>query len=111
LDETYNAVASAASTQTGQPVSAAMIKGLAAQVFATPNFKSFVVQGDTITFYPDPNAGGTGTTLTYTYKRTFEGSEGDTWYGFEGDQSGAYKYLIAIHPDQDSSQTLVLFHF
>jgi Zn/Cd-binding protein ZinT len=111
LDETYNAAASAASTETGQTVSADTIKGLAAQVFATPNFKSFVVQGDTITFYTDPNAGGTGTTLTYTYKQTFDGSEGDTWYGFEGDQSGAYKYLIAIHPDQDSPQTPVHFHF
>jgi Zn/Cd-binding protein ZinT len=106
---TQGATAISQSTQT--TVTADQLKGIASSVFATP-FKSFVIQGDTITFYSDPNAGGTGTAITYTYRqKDYDEEEEDYWYYFEGGQTSAYKYLIALPPAQDSSQTPVHFHF
>jgi hypothetical protein len=92
-------------------VAAAQIKGIAAQVFATP-FKSLVIQGDTIACYSEPDAGGAGTTITYAYKqKEYDQEEEDYWHYFEGDQAVDYKYLIALPPAQDSAETPVHFHF
>jgi Zn/Cd-binding protein ZinT len=110
LNETFTQGASEISSSTGQTVSVDLLKGIAAQVFATP-FKSFVVQGDIITFYPEPDAGGTGIAITYTYKqKEYDAEEEDYWYYFEGNQAGDQKYLIALPPTQDSPQTPVHFH-
>jgi Zn/Cd-binding protein ZinT len=109
LNDFFTQGAAAISSSTGQSVSADTIKGLAKTVFATP-FKSFKIQDDSITFYQQPDAAGTGVTISYAYVKK-EHDEGDDWYYFEGSQSSDYKYWIALPSAQDSDQTPVHFHF
>jgi Zn/Cd-binding protein ZinT len=110
LDSFFTQAATAISASTSQSVSADMIKGLAKQVFTLP-FKSLIITENAITFYPQPDAGGTGTTMSYTFIKKETDEEDEEWYYFEGGQAGTYKYIVAIPPDQDSTQTPIHFHF
>jgi Zn/Cd-binding protein ZinT len=84
---------------------------------AVTDFGSFVVQGDTITFYEEQtqeNPSGTVLeTVTYTYKGivkvAWQGEEVD-FYAFEGDKAGAHKYLIFEEAERDTQDGPLHFH-
>jgi Zn/Cd-binding protein ZinT len=79
---------------------------------------SFVVQGDTITFYDQKQtqknpSGNVIETVTYAYKGirqvTWQGEEAD-FYAFEGDKAGDHKYLIFEEAERDTSNGPLHFH-
>jgi Zn/Cd-binding protein ZinT len=85
------------------------------------DFKSCVIGDDTITLYPDINAGGKANQITVAYKEKFETSEhsggdhsehgGHTyWYAFEGNKDN-HKYWIAMIPEHHSEEFPEVFHF
>jgi Zn/Cd-binding protein ZinT len=85
---------------------------------AVTDFGSFVVQGDTITFYVQKtntkNPPGSGAeTVTYTYKGirkvAWQGDEAD-FYAFEGDKAGDHKYLIFEEAERDTPDGPLHFH-
>jgi Zn/Cd-binding protein ZinT len=94
-------------------VPAATIKTVFNQMLNPVAFKSCVIKGDTFTVYSEADAKGTSTKITYTFteKIPVEGEEGESWYAFEGDSEGPYKYLLALPPDQDAPGTMLHFHF
>ncbi|MDR0628955.1 MAG: ZinT/AdcA family metal-binding protein [Treponema sp.] len=77
---------------------------------ALTDFDSFVVQGDTITFYKRMK---TIDTVTYTYKGVRQvvwGQETADFYAFEGDKAGDHKYLIFEEADRDTADGPLHFH-
>jgi Zn/Cd-binding protein ZinT len=80
-----------------------------AEYLAT-DFVSVKIDGGAFTLYTARNAGGTPTTITYTFKQKIEPGRG-VWYAFESDRSDKYKYLIATLPGQDDPEGALHFHF
>jgi acyl-CoA thioesterase-1 len=108
MDSMYETLAKKVSTETQRTIGATDVKELAEKVFYTP-FASFKVEGNTITFYSDRNAGGKEETPSaYTFKWEVSDRAFD-WYGFEG--SGDYRYWIADPPKNSTSQIPRYFFF
>jgi Zn/Cd-binding protein ZinT len=90
---------------------------------AQTDFGSFVIQGDTITFYDKKQtqkkpSGNIHETVTYTFagmrhdvwgKGSAEEEEFD-WYAFEGDKEGAHKYLLLEEAGRDTQTGPFHFH-
>jgi Zn/Cd-binding protein ZinT len=88
------------------------------KAIAVTDFGSFVVQGDTITFYDQKQtqknpSGNVIETVTYAYKGiqkiTWQGEEAD-FYAFEGDKAGAHTYLIFEEAERDTPDGPLHFH-
>jgi Zn/Cd-binding protein ZinT len=88
------------------------------KTLALTDFVSFVVQGDTITFYDRKQtqkspSGTVIVTVTYTYKGVrqvaWQGETAD-FYAFEGDKDGNHKYLIFEEAERDTPDGPLHFH-
>jgi Zn/Cd-binding protein ZinT len=90
-----------------------------AKAVALTDFGSFVVQGNTITFYDqkanaENPSGDVIETVTYTFKGTlhdvFARTEEFDWYAFEGDAAGPHKYLLFEEVGRDTPSGPLHFH-
>jgi Zn/Cd-binding protein ZinT len=93
------------------------------KAIAQTDFGSFVIQGNTITFYAQKAttknpSGDVLETVTYTFKGimkdtwatgTAEEEEFD-WYSFEGGTEGGHKYLLLEEAGRDTSTGPLHFH-
>ncbi|MDR2536019.1 MAG: SUMF1/EgtB/PvdO family nonheme iron enzyme [Treponema sp.] len=111
LQATLEEGAAAVSAKIHRTVTTSQLKGVFAEMLKT-DFKSCVINDDVFTVYTEPEAASTGTStkITYTFKEKKIDGESE-WYAFEGDQAGPYKYLIALLPEQHSTDTAEHFHF
>jgi Zn/Cd-binding protein ZinT len=93
-----------------QDVTADQVKAVFTNMLKT-DFKSCVIDGDTMKIYAALDASGSPSdTITYTYKGTI--GEGDAaWHSFEGNKAGDYKYLIAYLPEPGGPNAAEHFHF
>jgi Zn/Cd-binding protein ZinT len=89
-----------------------------AKVIAETDFGSFVIAGNTITFYEQKQtqenpSGKVIDTVTYTFKGTehtvHENEEVDM-YTFEGNKESAYKYLLLEEAERDTPDGPLHFH-
>jgi Zn/Cd-binding protein ZinT len=78
--------------------------------YLATDFASLKVEGDTLTFYAAPNAGGAATAISYSLKQTIE-TEYGAWYAFESNRNDQYQYLLATLPGQDDPEGALHFHF
>jgi Zn/Cd-binding protein ZinT len=111
----WNGIYNSLSSYLDEPSLAGMFEGKAAAKadlaeYLATDFASLKIEGDTLTLYTAPNAGGTATTVNYSFKRTIEPGRG-VWYAFESDRSDKYRYLIATLPGQDDPEGALHFHF
>ena len=91
-------------------VTAANLKAVFAVMLKT-DFKSCIIEGDTMKIYANLDATGSPTqTITYVYIGK-TGSGAEAMYTFEGDVEGAYKYLMAYEPEPGSATAAEHFHF
>jgi Zn/Cd-binding protein ZinT len=118
LEAQYEAMPDASKQNMSLEVFIAFVKAI-----AQTDFGSFVIQGNTITFYTQQQTqknplGDVLETVTYTFKGTRsdvwgaggpEEEEFD-WYAFEGDTEGAHKYLLLEEAGRDTPTGPLHFH-
>jgi Zn/Cd-binding protein ZinT len=93
------------------------------KAIAMTDFSSFVIQGDTISFYDQKQtqknpSGNVLETVTYSFKGVRSdvwgkgGAEEEAfdWYAFEGDREGAHKYLLLEEAGRDTPAGPLHFH-
>jgi Zn/Cd-binding protein ZinT len=113
----YDALPEAAKTQL-QVASLADLRTMTKRIAQT-DFGSFVIKGDTITFYDqkantENPSGKVIEIVTYTFKGTLPDvrqREEFDWSAFEGDTAGAHKYLLfADAAERDTPEGPLHFH-
>jgi Zn/Cd-binding protein ZinT len=114
FDEAWtDAVTAIKTAEPNAVVDAATLKGMFTAMLKT-DFKSCVIEGNTMKIYTGPNAAGSPTaTITYAYAgiHTVESEEGSQeWYKFTGDKAGQFKYLILGPTHQDAPGSMMHFH-
>ena len=86
------------------------LKYLFTLALQTEGFKSLKVEDDTITFYPNIDAGGTAiASITYAFREE-ESDDGESIYAFDGDSAGAYQYIRIVEPETEPSDGALCFH-
>lgn len=114
FDEVWaDAVAAITTAEPGAVVDAATLKAAFKAMLKT-DFKSCVIDGNTIKIYNSPNAAGSpAATMTYTYSgiHTVESEEGNQeWSKFTGNTAGQFKYLVLGPTHQDAPDSMIHFH-
>ncbi|MDR0411505.1 MAG: GDSL-type esterase/lipase family protein [Treponema sp.] len=95
MGSVYKTFAQTISAETQRTIGASDVEAFVKKVFSTP-FASFKIAGNTITFYPDQDAGGEPIAAgTYTFRQ----KTCDQYY-FEDSQANDYRYWIANPPGQ-----------
>jgi Zn/Cd-binding protein ZinT len=109
FNNVWNDAATAINTANGNSnANAAAIKEAFKMMLKT-DFKSCVIEGDTMKIYNSPDAAGSPTSITYVYAGTHT-VEDQEWSKFTGDTDGDFKYLVLGPTHQDSPDAMLHFH-
>jgi Zn/Cd-binding protein ZinT len=104
-----DAVAAIKAAESKAVVDAATLKGLTKQLLRT-DFKSCVIEGNTMKIYNSPNAAGSpAETITYAYSGIHT-AESEEWLKFTGNTTGQFKYLVLSPTEQDDPDAMLHFH-
>jgi Zn/Cd-binding protein ZinT len=115
LDASFEAQYAAlpAAAKTALFTSADVLRDWTKETVNKTDFGTFVIQGNTITFYNQNPSWYVIETAAYTFKEILSDlwqGEAFKWFAFEGDKEGAHKYLLLEEAGRDSPDGPLHFH-